>query len=474
MVGGGIVYTHADRRFGMFRGALATPVRSADAPGTLVVGTVLTVLAWTVTPIWVFLTLIFPPAVVAAPLALAPTFVARGYYLRVVADAIETENADGAPPFVAWGRLYRDGVKSLALTVGYLLPLVVGTAAVVLTGVFLQSGVVDAGALLEPIVDGSGSSVGVAPVPIAGAIGGILVVIGVGYLLAFVYVRPAALAAFAASGRLRDGFRPSLVARVGFTGEYAVAWALAAVTLLTAYVIAAPFVPLIVGVVVVFAARIVSHALYGRGGANAFRNDAAVVESTEPHRDVDTATSMPGANAHAEAAQDESAKPSTEAVPGDAGSVTNLGGVRRLDEPPVDVQTGRSVPTVTRAERAVRGEARGADDAMIDGDARADDEVGQSGTATDERSDPFRPADPRPATDADGVFGPEPEPASGPGDTGGAEDVTTDGRAEDDADRSPEEHTGEDAGGAGDDGVNAGTAADDDDDGGFAWGSGRE
>jgi len=51
----------------------------------------------------------FPPLVLLAPLALAPAFVARGYFVRVLTAGIATGNADGAPPFVAWNELYRNG-----------------------------------------------------------------------------------------------------------------------------------------------------------------------------------------------------------------------------------------------------------------------------------------------------------------------------------------------------------------------------
>jgi len=44
----------------------------------------------------------FSPLVLLAPLALAPAFVARGYFVRVLTAGIATGNADGAPPFVAW------------------------------------------------------------------------------------------------------------------------------------------------------------------------------------------------------------------------------------------------------------------------------------------------------------------------------------------------------------------------------------
>jgi len=60
----------------------------------------------------------FSPLVLLAPLALAPPFVARGYFVRVLTAGIATGNADGAPPFVAWNELYRNGLKSALLSAG--------------------------------------------------------------------------------------------------------------------------------------------------------------------------------------------------------------------------------------------------------------------------------------------------------------------------------------------------------------------
>ena len=386
----------------MLRGALATPTRSADAAGTLVVGTVLTLLAWTVTPVWLVVTLLFPLAVLAAPLALAPALVARGYYLRVVAGGIETGNTDGAPPFVAWGRLYRDGLKSALLTVGYLLPLAVALAAAGVAGTFLASGVVDPETLAEPVAAGA-SETPTAAGAVLGVIGGFFLLMTGGYLLVFAYVRPAALAAFAATGRLRDGFRPTLVTDVAFTGDYAVAWSLAAVTLLTGYAIGAPFVPLIAGIVVVFFTRVVVHALYGRGASATLRERTAagdVAEEVTGGEKVDAEERI-GGDAKATPTDPDRAGPEPSGDRPGAGIV-----VRGLAEPPVDVQTGRSVPLTS--ERAETGREDPAVDVDDDPDGRA-----PGGDASDDLggalpNDPFRAAEPEPvATDGADTEGPE-------------------------------------------------------------------
>ncbi|WP_281194503.1 DUF4013 domain-containing protein [Halorubrum sp. F4] len=290
----------------MLRAALATPLRSEDAAGTLIIGTVLTLLSWIVTPLWLFGTLTVPLLVVTAPLAFAPALVARGYLLRVIAVGIETGDGSAyvtdaspeAPPFVRWGRLYRDGLASALLTAAYLLPLVVGLAAIAVAGAFIELGRVDPTPLAESVAGTDpeglpGVDAAVPPAtPAYGIVGAFLVVVSLAYLVAFAYVRPAALAALAAGGRLRDGLRPATVGRIALSGEYAVAWSLAMIALLTGYVLAGPFVPLLVGVAGVFVVRVVVHTLYGLGASHAVEHAGSVASVADEHvADAESGTS---------------------------------------------------------------------------------------------------------------------------------------------------------------------------------------
>ncbi|MDZ5812537.1 DUF4013 domain-containing protein [Halorubrum sp. AD140] len=250
----------------MLRGVSTALIRSTDAVGVLVVGGLLTLLTWVAVPAWVAGALAFPPLVALAPLALAPALVVRGYFVRVLAHGGATGNRDGAPSFVAWNELYRDGLKSALLSALLLAPLALAAALVALAGAAVGTGVVELAPVTTPIERTLGPGGGTAVLGIGGAA---LSAGAAVYLLAFAYVRPAALAAFAASGRLRDGLRPTRVADVAGSAGYATAWVVAAVALGAGYALAAPFVPLVVGVVVVFAGRVAAHALYGRGAAAA-------------------------------------------------------------------------------------------------------------------------------------------------------------------------------------------------------------
>ncbi|WP_144921941.1 DUF4013 domain-containing protein [Halorubrum salsamenti] len=248
----------------MLRGTVISLARSVDGAGVLVVGGFLTLLTWVVTPVWVGGSLVFPPLVLLAPLALAPAFVVRGYFVRVLAAGVADGNADGAPPVVAWNDLYRDGLKSALVSAVLLAPLGLGVALAVLAGGALGAGLVDP----APVTDAVRAALGEGGVAaVVGVAGGLVGAVAAAYLLAFAYVRPAALAAFAASGRLRDGLDPRRVAGVGGSGAYATAWVVAAATLGAGYALAGPFVPLVVGAAFVFAVRVAAYGLYGRGAA---------------------------------------------------------------------------------------------------------------------------------------------------------------------------------------------------------------
>ncbi|OYR45756.1 DUF4013 domain-containing protein [Halorubrum sp. Hd13] len=356
----------------MIRGASSVLPRSADAAGVLVVGGFLTLLAWVATPVWVGGVLAVPPLVVLAPLALAPAFVLRGYLVRVVAGGGATGNREGAPPFVAWNELYRDGAKSVLLSALLLAPLALLFAVAALAFAAVETGAVD----LAPATGLAERALGPRSAPaVLGAGGGLLSVAVAAYLLAFAYVRPAALAAFAASGRLRDALRPGRVAAVAGSAEYATTWLVAVAALGAGYALAAPLVPLVAGVPLAFAVRVVAHALYGRGAADAIEFDAA--EPSEPAESADS----PAAGA-SESPAPPSASPTAASgappEPADPSPDRFDGGSRRsATEASAAVQTGRTVPI-----GADRGARTGVDSAGFEWNAEGDVESG------DERAPP--------------------------------------------------------------------------------------
>jgi hypothetical protein len=400
----------------MLTAAATALTRTDDTAGVVLVGGAVTLLAWVLTPAWLVGVLFVSPAVAAAaPVALAPWLVARGYFVRVTRSAIQTGEATGTPSLVAWGELVRDGVKSVLLSAALLAPLAGGLAVAGGVVAALIEGPVDPAATATAVESALGPG-GPAVVAVA-AVGVVAALVGA-YLLAFAYVRPAALAAFAASGRLRDGLSPQTVADIAATGPYATGWTLAAGALAVGYAVAAPTAPLVVGVALAFLVRVVAHGLYGRGAAAAMAGgpdsrtepgvteahiatDAggrALRETGATHGDVtargDAATrgdamtrgnatarggtetrgnaTARGGTAAAEVGRERDA-PSVPAVSGD-------GGRPMRSEPPAAVQTGRTVPIEGGDDPADATAEVNADAAEPDGtDADEPDAAGPDG-----------------------------------------------------------------------------------------------
>ena len=355
----------------MLTAAAAALTRTDDTAGVVLIGGAVTLLSWVLTPAWVAGVLFVSPAVaVAAPLALGPWLVARGYFVRVTRSATQTGEATGAPSLVAWGELVRDGVKSALVSAALLAPLAGGLVVASVAVAALVVGPVDPGPAAAAVESTLGPN---GPAAVAVVAGGVVAAFAGAYLLAFAYVRPAALAAFAASGRLRDGLNPRTVADVAATGSYATGWTLAVGALAVGYAVAVPTAPLVVGVAVAFLARVVAHGLYGRGAADALTQDAI--------RDTEVRPSAGAARDGARSA-DRTAR-RTDATRGDApirGTdrartdpsipvVSGDGGRPMRDEPPATVQVGRDVPVdVVGGDAADVADASDADE---EGDAAA-------------------------------------------------------------------------------------------------------
>ncbi|MFD1569284.1 DUF4013 domain-containing protein [Halorubrum laminariae] len=336
----------------MLRRAVTALARSTDVTGIIVVGGLLTLSTWIAFPLWVAATIAAPPVAVAGPIVVTPALVVRGYFIRILADGMETGNADGAASFVAWNELYCDGVKSVLVSAVLLAPLLALLATATGTGVALRSGTVDPEPIAAPIESALGPD-GTTAIVAAGV--GLLTVVTVTYLLAYAYVKPAALAAFAASGRLRDGLRPSRVVRVAGSGRYAVAWVVAAATLVVGYALAGPLVLIAVGGVVVFVVRTVAYGVYGRGARAALSEGAPAKPARETAAPGDTPASV------------SPREPAPRSVPAAAGhrrqGVRSMGdgGSRsaRTEASPA-VQSGRTVPIDRRRSPDAASETRAA------------------------------------------------------------------------------------------------------------------
>jgi hypothetical protein len=241
----------------MLSEALQAPTRSDDAAGTMLVGSILLSFAVLFPLVWLFAVLISPIWVVLAPLAVFPPLVLLGYDVRVLEAGLRGEPA--APSFVDWAGLVRDGLRSLVLSAAVLVPLFVALGVGVAAVWFVQS-----------------TYVSVAP-DTADAVAGLVVLFEalfvVAYLTAYLYVRPAVLAAFAATGSLRAALSPRRTLRVMLSPSFALAWTLANLALFVGWLVAFPLQLLLVGFAVAFFVRVVAYGTFGRGARGALADD---------------------------------------------------------------------------------------------------------------------------------------------------------------------------------------------------------
>jgi len=224
----------------MLSESLRVPYRADDAFGTIVVGSVLTVLTGLLVAVWAVLLVVWPPAGLAVtPIAALPSLVLRGYLLRVVDGGIR--GASTVSSFVRWGSLIRAGSKSTLLSALYFLP------GAVLCGLAVGGGVAT---VLSP----SGFD------ETAQALTGILILVsGFGLLiygLVYLYVRPAARAVFAATGSLQAALGGRRVFRLAASGDYLTGWLIAMGLLAVGPTLLVP--PLIVAAVVWIISPVVS------------------------------------------------------------------------------------------------------------------------------------------------------------------------------------------------------------------------
>jgi hypothetical protein len=191
----------------MLSESLRVPYRADDAFGTILVGSVLTLLTGVLLAVWVVLLAVRPPIGLAVtPVVALPSLVMRGYLLEVVEGGIG--GAPTASSFVRWGSLVRAGSQSVLISVCYVLP------GAVLCGIAVGG--------VATVVSSSGFD------ETAQVLTGLLILIsGVGLLiygLVYLYVRPAAQAVFAATGSLRAALGVRGVLRLAASGDFLTGW----------------------------------------------------------------------------------------------------------------------------------------------------------------------------------------------------------------------------------------------------------
>ncbi|GAB6861816.1 DUF4013 domain-containing protein [Haloplanus litoreus] len=178
---------------------------------------------------------------------LVPVVFVAGYLVRVLRA---TMHGDDAPPqFDDWGDLAGDGVRALAIVLGYgILPAVLLAVTAVFAGLVAGPGP-RSGLLVGGVV----------------LVGGLLALV-LGLLAA--YIVPAAVANYAERGRLSAGFAVGDLRPVLTSGTYATAWLLGFVVVFGAGVVTGllsvvPLVGTFVGAFVSFYAMAAAYYIVG-------------------------------------------------------------------------------------------------------------------------------------------------------------------------------------------------------------------
>lgn len=228
----------------MLGDALEYPARGEDALTTVLVGGLLPLFAILIGFVGLALTVLLVGLAVL-PLAIVPGIALLGYYVAVL-RAVGSGDPD-PPRFRNWKRLLVDGLRHLAITVVYAIPLFV------LVGLFLA--VVAAGGTA------TGDAAEVVVALAAVLVGGLAAC----YLLAFAYVRPLAIANFARESRMRAAFDLGTIRAAGISKAYALAWLLAALVWLVGGALEGALSIVLMGFFVGFYVDVVRYYLYGRG-----------------------------------------------------------------------------------------------------------------------------------------------------------------------------------------------------------------
>ena len=183
-----------------------------------------------------------------------PTVLVLGYLVRVLERTMHGD--DHPPEFDEWGDMFVDGLKAFAITLAYgLVPAAVAAAVVV------------GGILSFSVVGGSGAGGAT-----AGGAGVVVVVVGSLLALALgllaAYVIPAAIAAFAETGRIGTAFSPAHLRPALTSGTYATAWVVAFAVVVAAGLVAGalnaiPVIGFVIGGFIGFYAAVTAYYLVG-------------------------------------------------------------------------------------------------------------------------------------------------------------------------------------------------------------------
>ena len=169
-----------------------------------------------------------------------PILFVYGYLVRVIRD-VSAGHDDAPPVFENWGDLLVDGLVAFLISLVYALVPAVAVALAVLSFVVPVT-----------VVEGPGAGGGSGGL----AAGGLLLALLVGsvtlvLLVGALYLLPAAIAAYAVTGRAGAAFSPSTLRAVGTDGNYAMAVLIAVLIGIVAQIVGGIVAATVVGALLV-------------------------------------------------------------------------------------------------------------------------------------------------------------------------------------------------------------------------------
>jgi hypothetical protein len=349
------------------------PSRGDDAVKTMLIGGALvlapSVLSF-VAVLLIFTFILAPVGLLLLPFALVPQLLTQGYLVRVLDDTLD--GGVEPPQWRDWSGIAVDGLKFLAVSIAYSVPIFLGVlvvGAIALAGTSIGAGIGG---------DGGGALAGLSVVlTLVLSLVFVVLALAVGYLL------PVGVCAWVHDDSLGGAFDVDRIRAVATTREYAVAWGAGVLTLLVGGGVAQVLFFLLVGFPLLFAAQVLAFRFFARGYADALDLDVAPAGATPAAAGTEAAaTSVPDPDPLATdtlgAERPEQTDDETPAGgPASERDAVEGGGPERLS---VDEGPGAAAD----AEPSETGEDESSEDGEEESEDTADDE--EPGAAGDEES----------------------------------------------------------------------------------------
>lgn len=251
----------------MLEDALRYPLRGDAAAGRLAIGGALPLLGFAISIVGFLLLFLFV-GVFLLPVAIVPRIILWGYLVSVVAAVLVGRTEP--PAFTDWKQLAFDGVKAIAISTAYVIPLVVGIIVLTVTiAVIAPTGMqaADGGLLFDLLWMG-------------------ITFVALAYSLAMYYLLPVAVVNFVREDDLTAAFDLETISDIALSSEYLVAWLLAVAVLLVGGVVAFPLYFVLVGFALRFYTLVAAAYLLTRGVMDAAGWSAPESAPPEPPGDA--------------------------------------------------------------------------------------------------------------------------------------------------------------------------------------------